>query len=117
MNTLHSQMCADMVLRGMSPRTPQHYRGRQRGAAATRPPKCLFPADGQGGPTCWLPSRAPPGIWRRESWKNSAKGHQGADLLGHPGRQSRPRRRDFFQFGRWQLGAQLLDRFPCFFRA
>ena len=27
MNTLHSQMRADMVLRGLSPRTQQHYRG------------------------------------------------------------------------------------------
>jgi len=50
MNTLHSQMRADMVLRGLSPRTQQHYRGRQRGAAATRPPRCLFPADGAGRP-------------------------------------------------------------------
>ena len=49
--------------------------------------------------------------------EDSAMGHQGADFLGHPGWQARPHRRDFFQFGRRQLGAQLLDRFAGFFRA
>lgn len=50
MNTLHSQMCADMVLRGMSPRTPQHYRGAAKRCRSDQTTQMSFSSRWAGRP-------------------------------------------------------------------